>query len=98
GVWWAVEGDPLAAMVVDQLHGRVIPLAPGDRGAYHAAACVAANHVVAVMAQVERITTRAGLPAEPFYALAATALANAARTGAPAALTGPAAREDVATL
>lgn len=96
GCWWAVEGDPLAGEVVRTLGGRA--LHPRDRAAYHAAACVAANHLVALLAQVERIAERAGVPAEPFFELAAGALANARAHGAAHALTGPAARGDRPTL
>ena len=98
GAWWAVEGDALAGAVVAALGGRPLAVSPASRAAYHAAACVAANHLVTVMAQVERIAGGAGLPAEPFYDLAAGALANARATGARAALTGPAARGDRATI
>jgi predicted short-subunit dehydrogenase-like oxidoreductase (DUF2520 family) len=98
GVWWAVDGDAGAAIVVDALGGRVLPVPPGARAAYHAAACIAANHLVALLAQVERVAADAGLPREPFYDLAAGALANARAAGAPAALTGPAARGDTTTL
>ena len=96
GVWWAVEGDPVAAAAVADLDGRV--LTPHDRALYHATACVAANHVVALMAQVERLAAANGMPAEPFYALAQAALANAGAVGAAQALTGPAARGDRATI
>ncbi len=98
GCWWAVEGDALAGRVVADLGGRTVPVGPATRAAYHAAACVAANHLVALMAQVERIAAAAGVPAEPFYDLAAGTLANARRVGARAALTGPAARGDTATI
>jgi predicted short-subunit dehydrogenase-like oxidoreductase (DUF2520 family) len=97
GVWWAVEGDPLASQVVADLGGRELAIG-ANRGAYHAAACIAANHLVALMAQVERVAAAAGLPAEPFYDLASGALANARSVGAAAALTGPAARGDIATI
>jgi predicted short-subunit dehydrogenase-like oxidoreductase (DUF2520 family) len=98
GVWWAVDGDPGAALVVDALGGRVLPVPPAARPAYHAAACIAANHLVALLAQVERVAASAGLPSEPFYDLAAAALANARSLGASAAITGPAARGDALTL
>jgi len=98
GVWWAVDGDPGAGLVVAALSGRVIAVPPEARAAYHAAACIAANHVVTLMAQVERVAGSAGLPATPFYELAAAALANATGTGATAALTGPAMRGDEITL
>ena len=96
GVWWAVEGDSLAYRVVADLGGRI--LEPGERAAYHATACVAANHTVALVAQIERLAEANGLPAAPFYELAATALANARDRGAIQALTGPAARGDGTTI
>jgi predicted short-subunit dehydrogenase-like oxidoreductase (DUF2520 family) len=98
GVWWAVEGDPGVLALVADLHGRVVDVPPGARPAYHAAACIAANHVVALLAQVERVAAGAGLPAAPFYDLVAGALANARATGAAGALTGPASRGDRATI
>ncbi|GAC1311917.1 MAG: hypothetical protein NVSMB16_08770 [Acidimicrobiales bacterium] len=96
GVWWAVEGDPLVRRVVAALGGRI--LEPGDRDLYHATACVAANHTVALMAQLERLAEANGLPQAPFYELAAAALVNARDRGAARALTGPAARGDWATV
>jgi predicted short-subunit dehydrogenase-like oxidoreductase (DUF2520 family) len=98
GCWWAVDGDPLAERVVADLGGRSIPVDEATRPAYHATACIAANHLVALMAQVERIAAAHGLPAEPFYELAAGALANARADGAARALTGPAARGDEVTI
>jgi len=100
GCWWAVEGDQLGFRVVGDLGGQVLPLPadPAVRAAYHGAACIAANHLVALMAQLERVAAGAGLPAEPFYALAGAALTNARRVGAAAALTGPAARGDWPTV
>ena len=100
GCWWAVEGDEVGAQVVADLDGRVLvlPADPAIRATYHAAACIAANHLVALMAQLERVTASAGLPVEPFYGLAAAALANARTAGAAAALTGPAARGDRVTV
>ena len=46
GVTFAVAGVPLARAIVESLGGRVVEVAEGDRAAYHAAACIAANHVV----------------------------------------------------
>ncbi len=94
--WFAVDGDPIVTTVAAALGGRTIE--PSDKAMYHAAACVAGNHVVALMAQVERLARRGGVDAEPFYDLAAGALANARAHGAAAALTGPAVRGDWATI
>jgi len=100
GCWWAVEGDEVGSRVVADLGGRVLVLRadPAIRARYHAAACIAANHVVAVAAQLERVAAATGLPVEAFYDLAGAALTNARTVGAMAALTGPAARGDWVTV
>jgi predicted short-subunit dehydrogenase-like oxidoreductase (DUF2520 family) len=98
GCWFAIDGDPLVTRVVADLGGRLIAVPPQHRAAYHAAACIAANHVLILLAQVERIAEANGLPAAPFYDLAAQALANARTAGAAGALTGPAKRGDLETL
>ena len=70
-----------------------------DRGAvYHAAACVAANHVVALMGQVERLAAAIAVPREAYGELTRAAVDNAVSLGAAEALTGPAARGDDATI
>ena len=69
-----------------------------DRAAYHAAACIAANHVVALMGQVERVASEIGLDLDVFLGLSRAALADVEALGPSAALTGPAARGDTATL
>jgi len=96
--WFAVAGDPIAEQLVAALGGRSFELADGDRAVYHAAACVAANHVVALLGQVERLAEDIGVPPEAYVDLARGALDNVAMLGAAAALTGPAARGDEATI
>jgi predicted short-subunit dehydrogenase-like oxidoreductase (DUF2520 family) len=59
---------------------------------------VAANHVVALLGQVERIAASAGLPVSAFVDLARCAVDDVAVLGPRRALTGPAARGDWATL
>ena len=80
------------------LGGRVVEVADGDRAAYHAAACIAANHVVALLGQVERVAAEVGLDLESFLPLTRAAVDDVAALGACAALTGPARRGDWATL
>lgn len=96
--WFAVAGDPLAVEVVAALGGRSVVVADADRAAYHAAACIVSNHLVALMGQVERVAGPVGVPLEAFLALARGSLDNVAALGPAAALTGPAARGDEATL
>lgn len=98
GVTFAVAGDPLVHRMATDLGGRVVEVADGQRPAYHAAACIAANHVVALLGQVERVAARAGLPLEAFLGLTRAALDDVERLGPRRALTGPAARGDWATL
>lgn len=98
GVTFAVAGDPLGAEIVRLLGGRRIEVDDAQRAAYHAAACIASNHLVALLGQVERVAGDAGLPLEPFLGLARAALTDVAELGPSAALTGPAARGDDATL
>ena len=68
GVTFAVSGEPVARRMALSLGGRVVEVADDDRAAYHAAACIAANHVVALLGQVERVAALGrprprGLPA-----------------------------------
>jgi predicted short-subunit dehydrogenase-like oxidoreductase (DUF2520 family) len=96
--WFAVAGDPIACRVVEDLGGRWFEVADGDRAAYHAAAAIAANHVVALLGQVARIAGGIGVPAEAYGDLARAAVDDVVALGAPAALTGPVARGDWATV
>jgi len=97
GAWFAVAGDAMARRVVDDLGGRWFEVADEDRPAYHAAAVIASNHVVALLGQVERVAPP-GVPFEAYLELARATLDNVAALGAAGALTGPAARGDWATI
>ncbi len=99
GSWFAVAGDPAATSeIVGALDGREVPVADADRVAYHAAAAIAANHLVALLGQVERIAASIDVPLEAYLDLARGALDNVAAVGPAAALTGPVARDDWATV
>ncbi|HEX4866116.1 MAG TPA: DUF2520 domain-containing protein [Acidimicrobiales bacterium] len=100
GAWFglAVDGDPLVEAVVDELHGRVVRVAEGDWARYHAAAAIAANHLVALLGQVERVAASIGAPLEAYLDLARGSLADVAALGPAAALTGPVRRGDTATV
>ncbi len=98
GAWFAVAGDTLAWRVVADLGGRPITVADEDRTAYHAAASIASNHLVALMGQVERVAVTAGVPLAPYLDLARATLDNVAALGPAAALTGPVARGDWDTV
>ena len=96
--WFAVAGDAIANELVEALGGRSFAVADADRPVYHAAACVAANHVVALLGQVERLAAGIGVPAEAYVELTRASVDNVARMGAASALTGPAARGDDMTI
>jgi predicted short-subunit dehydrogenase-like oxidoreductase (DUF2520 family) len=98
GVTFAVAGAPVAREIVACLGGRVVEVADEDRAAYHATACIAANHVVALLGQVERVAVSVGLDLDSFLPLTRAAVDDVAALGASAALTGPARRGDWATL
>jgi len=93
-----VAGDPVAGQLVDLLGGRRFEVPDEDRAAYHAAACIASNHFVALMGQVERVGASVGLPLDAYLGLVRGTLSNVERLGPARALTGPAARGDVATI
>ncbi|MGI9621453.1 MAG: DUF2520 domain-containing protein [Acidimicrobiales bacterium] len=96
--WFAVAGDPIAAEVVVGFGGRSFSVADADRPIYHAAACIAANHVVALMGQTERLAETIGVPLEAYIDLARSSIENVADLGPAHALTGPAARGDTETI
>jgi predicted short-subunit dehydrogenase-like oxidoreductase (DUF2520 family) len=101
-----VEADPGLELTLDRLVQDLgaIPmtLPPGSRRLYHAAAVLAGNAPLALLAAavdllvsagVDRVTAERGLAS-----LLAGAAANAQRLGARAALTGPVVRGDTATV
>ena len=98
GATYCVAGDEQALGLVRSLEGRVITLDDARRTLYHATATVAANHLVALMGQVERLAQGAGLELADFLALASQALADVTRDSPANALTGPASRGDVETI
>lgn len=98
GSTFAVAGDHLATELARGLGGHLLAVSDDQRVLYHAAACVAANHLVALLGQVQRVAEAAGLPFEAFLPLARGALEDVVRLGPARALTGPAARRDLTTL
>lgn len=98
GAWYAVAGDPVVREAVAALGGRAVEVDDRERVTYHAAAVVAANHLVALMGQVQRLAGRAGVPLEAYLDLARGALDDVARLGPGEALTGPVSRGDWDTV
>lgn len=103
GAWFAVAANESGArrlieQAVGDLNGQMVEVADEHRASYHAAACIAANHLVALLAQAERIAATAGVPLAAFLDLVRGTVDNVELMGTGAALTGPAARGDEATL
>ena len=98
GATFAVAGDHVAGELARALGGKAVAVADDDRAAYHAAACIASNHLVALLGQVERVGSAAGVPLDAYLELARATLENVAELGPAAAVTGPAARGDEETL
>lgn len=98
GTWAAVAGDAEVESLARLLEMRPFSLPDSERARYHATAVVASNHLVALLGQVERMARACRVPFEAFAPLARASLENAFRLGPPAALTGPVARGDLATV
>jgi predicted short-subunit dehydrogenase-like oxidoreductase (DUF2520 family) len=98
GATFAVAGDPFARRIAEALGGTAVEVPDTARATYHAAASIAANHVVSLLGQVERVAQAAGLTLDAFLPLARSAVEDAGRLGPRRALTGPAARSDWRTL
>lgn len=103
GAWFAVAGNDdrslhMARRLVADLEGHAIVVDDADRVAYHAAATIASNHLVALLGQVERVAAPSGVPLEAYLALVRATVDNVGELGPAGALTGPAARGDWDTL
>lgn len=106
GIAFAVSGDPAgvrtALRLVNLLEGKALVIPPNMRPIYHAAAVMASNHVVAVVAAACRLLEQAGVNAEDtlgaLLPLVEGTIDNLRHLGIPAALTGPVARGDVDTI
>ena len=106
GSLMAIDADlalrtPLRRLVLD-LGGLPVALPAGARALYHAAAVLAGNAPLALLATATELLEAAGLDPmtaeEGLLALMEGAIANARQAGPRAALTGPVARGDVATV
>ena len=106
GATVAVEGDDqLASLLADMaeaIGAHAVRLAPGSKGAYHAAAVLAAGGFVALLDAIAELGRVAGLDEAGALAiygpLIEGTLGNARSLGIRAALTGPMTRGDVGTL
>ncbi|HEY7917959.1 MAG TPA: DUF2520 domain-containing protein [Acidimicrobiales bacterium] len=98
GITFAVSGDPVTRQLATALGGQVVKVDDDARTAYHAAASIAANHLVALIGQVERVAATVGLPLDAFAGLVRAAADDALELGPRHALTGPARRGDWDTV
>jgi predicted short-subunit dehydrogenase-like oxidoreductase (DUF2520 family) len=110
GVFFAVDGDPQAQTLAFRLaaawDAEAAEVPASARTLYHFAATLAAGGVVTLLSTAEEIAARLGLPAAVTRgylelcrgAVAAAAEAHGSGQPLPAALTGPAARGDRATV
>ena len=99
----AVAGSSPAALAAAEALGTAVGMRPlrvddADRAAYHAAASVAANYLLAVEDLADRIAAGAGLDRAALAPLVRAAVDGWQDRGAAAALTGPVARGDDATV
>jgi predicted short-subunit dehydrogenase-like oxidoreductase (DUF2520 family) len=102
GAGAAVAGSDEAAVaavrgLAERLGMRPVTVADGDRAAYHAAASMASNFLVTLESAAERVAATAGVTRDLLVPLVRAAVDNWAVLG-PAALTGPIARGDEATV
>ncbi len=103
GVGAAVSGSTPRALATAEALARALGMAPTrlraeDRAAYHAAASIASNFLVTIEGAAERLAATAGVSREQLAPLVRAAVDNWAALGAEAALTGPVARGDEATV
>jgi predicted short-subunit dehydrogenase-like oxidoreductase (DUF2520 family) len=98
GASFAVAGDAMAERIVADLGGTAFGVDDADRALYHAAACIASNHLVALLGQAQRVAAAAGVPLTAYLDLVRATVDNVAELGPAAALTGPVARGDWTTV
>ena len=106
GATFVLEGDlgavALADAIVRRLGGSPVTLAPELKPLYHAGAVFASNYLVTLVAVAARLMDEAGIAGEGALAalapLVRATLESLETVGPVAALTGPVARGDVATV
>ncbi len=106
GTVFGIEGDEkgreMAGKLVHAIGGIVLALDSSQMAAYHAAAALASNYVVATIDAAAAVLGAAGIApdeaARALVPLAEGALRNVALHGTTAGLTGPIRRGDAATI
>ena len=104
-IFFAIDGEQAAVAAASELAqalgGQVLTVPPQDRALYHAAAVTASNYLVSLLSVSERLFSRwtpNGHALDAVLPLAEGTLRNVRRQGTSAALTGPIARGDIATV
>lgn len=106
GTFCGIEGDPAAlallAPAFEAIGARLVTIDAAAKTVYHAASVFASNYLVTVLDAALRAYQAAGIPPEVARQLAAPlateTLSNVLRLGPEAALSGPVARGDMATV
>lgn len=106
GTWCGSEGDTAALAVLDPafraIGAQLVAIQREQKTLYHAAAVFASNYLVTLVDVAQQTYAAAGIPPELALQLIEPLLsesaANAFRLGPAAALTGPVARGDLATV
>jgi predicted short-subunit dehydrogenase-like oxidoreductase (DUF2520 family) len=104
--WIGIDGDESARAISRELAAaigaQVLEIPAGGKARYHAAAVIASNFPIVLLAMATRVLTSAGVDEEAArgaLGMLLTAAAENVRAVAPsAALTGPVARGDVETV
>ncbi|MCP4444723.1 MAG: DUF2520 domain-containing protein [Myxococcales bacterium] len=102
GVEGDVAGRAAAVVLAERLGAASISLDADQVAAYHAAAAIASNYLVALLDLAQDVLGRAGVQSEgareAFVSLAQGSLDNVRRLGLPRALSGPIRRGDGRTI
>ncbi|MDB4953198.1 MAG: hypothetical protein JWO36_767 [Myxococcales bacterium] len=106
GTVFGIEGDDVgratATKLVQAIGGLVLDLDSSQMAAYHTAASLASNYVVAAVDAAAQVLSSAGVPTadavQALIPLARGALDNVAKRGTTDGLTGPIRRGDAATI
>jgi predicted short-subunit dehydrogenase-like oxidoreductase (DUF2520 family) len=106
GTTFALEGRPAAVELMrdmaQSLSGKFFILSPRGKTLYHAAAVLAANHLIVLLADSQDLLLRAGADPEAatpaFRSLVEGTVANLYAAGPVASITGPVERADSTTV
>jgi predicted short-subunit dehydrogenase-like oxidoreductase (DUF2520 family) len=88
----------IAAELASALAMHAVEIAEEDRAAYHTAASIASNFLITLEAAAERLAGTTGVNRQLLVPLVRATVENWASLGPQAALTGPVARGDEATV